>query len=392
MSTYDLFQKRLATYDAISLDKLVEDKMKTFKIALQRGYNRELVSNKEGTQFLCLISGINTQPKIEKKSFSTLLDNACAVGDILYWERNGSRWLITDQEETEKSIFQGYISEASYQLKWVNSTTGENFSEWACVKGPEETIITDGVKNSIQYDEPNQSLYLMMPKNSAGMELLDRYFEIFVGNRKWEIQAIDNYTYKNLVTLQLLETSINRDADDTTNNIADGKIINTYTISSSLTNLTSVELNTVLSFEPILYANGEKIILPYDIVCENCSYANGAITFDILDTATIEITYEGITTPFEYSIGVTSESQTLPLEIIGSSNVKVMTTNTYILQGYSEGDTVVWSIDTDYLTIVSVDNETVVIKARNKIGTTNLICTVNDVEYSKEIKITSLFS
>lgn len=392
MSAYDLYQKRLETYHTIPLDKLEEGKMNTFKVALQRSYNRELVKNKTGTEFLCLISGINTQPKIEKKSFSTLLDNSCAVGDIIYWERSGSRWLITDKEETEKSIFQGYISEATYKLTWKNTTTGQTYEEWACVKGPEETTITSGVKNSIQYDTPNQSLYLMMPKNSAGIELLDRYFEIFVDDRKWEIQVMDNYSYKDLITLQLLETSINKDTDDTTNNIADGKIINTYTISSSLTNLTSVELNTVLSFTPILYSNGEKIILPYTVTATNCSYANNNLTFNVVETASIVVAFEGITQTFTYSISVVDIPQVLPLEIIGSSNVKVMTTNAYTIQGYNSGDTVVWTVDDLYFAIVSTDNDKITVKARNKIGTSNITCVINGTTKTHAVKTTSLFS
>ena len=72
IDNYDLFQKRLKTSATIPLNKLEEDKLKTFKIALERSYNREIVERKDGSQIKCLISGINTQPKIEKKSFNII--------------------------------------------------------------------------------------------------------------------------------------------------------------------------------------------------------------------------------------------------------------------------------------------------------------------------------
>ena len=377
VDNYDLFQKRLKTSATIPLNKLEEDKLKTFKIALERSYNREIVERKDGTQIKCLISGINTQPKIEKKSFSTLVENNCDVGEVLYWVRRNSHWIITDMEETEKSVFQGYISQALYHLKWLDKKTGVIYDEWACTKGPEETTIPDGVKHNINYDNLNQSLYLMMPKHSDGMDLLDRYFELFVNGKKWKIQSADRYSYDKLVTLQLVESLINEDIDDTENEIVDGKIDINYLFSCSLDGIDSLKRNQESALLFSLYTNKELSMLEPQISVENCRYENGKIIFDSIGEAHIIFNYPTIDKTYEYLITITEDEVVNEVaSIIGESIVKTMTYNTFAFDYTLNGEKVeaqgVWSFDKNYFDVISESNKEIKLKTKNKVGSTSL--------------------
>ena len=377
VDNYDLFQKRLKTSATIPLNKLEEDKLKTFKIALERSYNREIVERKDGTQIKCLISGINTQPKIEKKSFSTLVENNCDVGEVLYWVRRNSHWIITDMEETEKSVFQGYISQALYHLKWLDKETGTIYDEWACIKGPEETTIPDGVKHNINYDNLNQSLYLMMPKYSDGMDLLDRYFELFVNGKKWKIQSADRYSYDKLVTLQLVESLINEDIDDTENEIVDGKININYLFSCSLDGIDSLKRNQESALLFSLYKNKELSMLEPQISVENCRYENGKIIFDSIGEAHIIFNYPTINKTYEYLITITEDEVVNEVaSIIGESIVKTMTYNTFAFDYTLNGEKVeahgVWSFDKNYFDVISENNKEIKLKTKNKVGSTSL--------------------
>lgn len=389
IDNYDLFQKRLKTSATIPLNKLEEDKLKTFKIALERSYNREIVERKDGSQIKCLISGINTQPKIEKKSFSTLTENNCDVGEVLYWVRRNSRWIITDMEETEKSIFQGYISQALYHIKWLDKETGIIYDEWACTKGPEETTIPDGVKHNIRYDNLNQSLYLMMPKNSDGMDLLDRYFELFVNGRKWKIQSTDRYSYDKLVTLQLVESLINEDIDDTENEIVDGKINIDYLFSCSLDGIDSLKRNQESTLLFSLYKNKELSTLEPQILVENCRYENGKIIFDSVGEAHIIFKYPDIDKIYEYLITITEDEIVNEVaSIIGESIVKTMTYNIFAFDYTLNGEKVevqgTWSFDKNYFDVISESNNEIKLKVKNKVGSTSL---VYSFEKEGEIKI-----
>ena len=377
VDNYDLFQKRLKTSATIPLNKLEEDKLKTFKIALERSYNREIVERKDGTQIKCLISGINTQPKIEKKSFSTLVENNCDVGEVLYWVRRNSHWIITDMEETEKSVFQGYISQALYHLKWLDKETGTIYDEWACTKGPEETTVPDGVKHNINYDNLNQSLYLMMPKYSDGMDLLDRYFELFVNGKKWKIQSADRYSYDKLVTLQLVESLINEDIDDTENEIVDGKIDINYLFSCSLDGIDSLKRNQESALLFSLYKNKELSMLEPQISVENCRYENGKIIFDSIGEAHIIFNYPTINKTYEYLITITEDEVVNEVaSIIGESIVKTMTYNTFAFDYTLNGEKVetqgVWSFDKNYFDVISESNKEIKLKTKNKVGSTSL--------------------
>ena len=401
IDNYDLFQKRLKTSATIPLEKLEEDKLKTFKIALERSYNREVVERKDGSQIKCLISGINTQPKIEKKSFSTLTENNCDVGEVLYWVRRNSHWIITDTEETEKSIFQGYISQALYHLKWLDENTGVIYDEWACTKGPEETTIPDGVKHNIKYDNLNQSLYLMMPKYSKGMELLDRYFELFVNGRKWKIQSTDRYSYDKLITLQLVESLINEDTDDTENEIVDGKIPFNYLFSCSLDGIEFLKRDQELTLSFSLYKNKELSNLEPEIVVENCLYENNNIIFNSTGEAHIIFNYPEVNLKYEYLITVTDEEiVNESMSIVGEPIVKTMTYNTYsfeyILNGekvYAQGQ---WIFDKNYFDLVISDDNSIKIKVKNKIGNTSLTYHFikedgTEIEKTLDIKVISIY-
>lgn len=400
IDNYDLFQKRLKTSATIPLNKLEEDKLKTFKIALERSYNREIVERKDGSQIKCLISGINTQPKIEKKSFSTLAENNCDVGEVLYWVRRNSRWIITDMEETEKSIFQGYISQALYHLKWLDKKTGTIYDEWACTKGSEETTIPDGVKHNIKYDNLNQSLYLMMPKYSDGMDLLDRYFELFVNGRKWKIQSTDRYSYDKLVTLQLVESLINEDTDDTENEIVDGKIDIDYLFSCSLDGIDSLKRDQESTLLFSLYKNKEISTLEPQISVENCRYENGKIIFDSVGEAHIIFNYPDIDKTYEYLITITEDEVINEVaSIVGESIVKTMTYNTFAFDYTLNGEKVevqgVWSFDKNYFDVISESNKEIKLKVKNKVGSTSLTYSFTKEEETKtvtfDIKVKSIY-
>lgn len=394
---YDLYQKRLQTYDTISEDKLIQDKIRTMKSALARGYNREMVEM-EGNNFKCLISGINTQPKTEKKSFSTLVENGCEVGSIVYWIRNNSRWIITDREETEKAIFQGYISEALYEIKWKDLETDIVYSEWACVKGPEETTIPTGHKLGIQYDSPNQSLALIMPKKSKGISLLQRYVELMVNGRKWRIESIDNYSYAGLITLQLIEVLIDNDRD--TIDIPNGQITQEFKIKTELDGVSEILIDSNIILNPVIYKNGIEMKIPYEINCSNALCQNNEIIFNTQGESIIIINYPSIEKSFIFTITVNTlvENTYEIISIIGDDITKTMTTNLYDIIHINNGLTIPfektgkWIVDSNFASIISETNSSIKIKTKNKIGEFIISYRTDEgQEYSKKIKIISIF-
>lgn len=397
MDNYDLFQQRLNTSTKIPQEKLIADKVKTFKRALNSSYNAETVYNQNNSDFLALISGTNSQKlqDNERKIFSTLLDNECAVGDIIFWERDNSRWMITEQTTTEKAVFQGFINKINHQLEWKDLNTGTIYKQWVVAETSAEKTIEDGVKNSITYDLFSDSLFIMMPKKTKGVELLKRYDEIIIGGKKWIIEVVDNISNTNILKLYVKETALNRDLDTAT--LANGNVEVIFTFTSALDNIEEIEVDKTIALNPVLFKNDEIQDLNYLIKVSNCINTNGVITFNNTGTAIVTITYPAVNKNYKYIINVVETSAEIVSNtfILGSSTLKTLNIATYSFINIINGEQVsldgVWEIDTNYLTTVTSDSDNLQIKAKNKTGLTTIKYKYNEQEYTKEIKIIPMF-
>lgn len=380
---FDLFQKRIRTSSYISLKKLQEDKINSFKTALQKAYNRELVVNlRTKEEFMSLINKIDTTPSIDKKSFSTLDEHDCRLGDVLYWERRNSHWLITEMEETEKGIFQAFIEYAKVDLKWIDKETGKIYQTWACAKGPEETTIVNGVKNTIFYDTLNTSLYLKLSASADGIKLLKRYKMIMCFDKKWRVEVQDEITKDGIITLQLLEQVIDDSKDDVENNIAD-RFSTTFSFECPLNEQNEFRVGDKYYLTYYLFQNDKEVKdFVSQVITENCEYNSQThiLTFPTIGSAKVTIFYPELGKQFDHEINIKSDSSGAGLWIAGLNKITAFSTNEYVFcdPGYRFGHE--WIYDKDYFKFVSEGEESIKLKARNKIGKTQIIYHVTDVE------------
>ena len=395
MGNLDLYQMRLKGSRKISKSKLVDTKIKTFKRALASSYNSEIVVS-NSNEFDALITGIPTTPKIGKKNFATLLDNNCETGDELYWPANDSYWLITEHDDTEGAIFQGSVQRALYELKWKDPVLNKVYSARACAKGPDETTISDGVKHSILFDTLTDSLYLIVSSKVEGSEYLDRYFELMVDGRKWRIEVVDAMTRSNLLYMQLMESPKDRDRD--TEDMVDGKEEVNFTMSSSLDNISFVDLNSEIDFLPILLRNGRILDRgEVEIRVRNCTHNDNKILFNQLGLSSITVNFKDYNEIFKIELSVVSDNieSVIVEEIIGNLSVKTLSTNVYTavdtLNGIPRSAAGVWSYDNNYFEEVSIKDTEIELKSRNKTGTTFVRYVSDTADITKKVKIVPLF-
>ena len=395
MNNLDLYQKRLRDSRKIPKSKLVDSKIKTFKKALERGYNSEIVQA-NGDEFKALITRIPTQPKIEKKYFATLKDHGCEVGDEIYWPSNDSYWLITEHDEAEVAIFQGSIEKTLYELKWKDPITDRIYSARACAKGPDETRIGNGVKHAIMFDTLTDSLYLIVSAKAQGSHLLKRYTELMVNGRKWRIEVVDNMTRKNLIFMQLMETPFDRDSD--TDEIAGGKVAADFTAKSSLDKIEFVDLNSTIDFVPLLLKNG-SVVNTEDIEIEtaNCTYEDNKITFDRIGLSSIRVNFKDYEQVFTWTLEVVenNQEQVIIREILGDKQVKTFSTiDLYaadLLNGRQQTFEGQWTFDENYFTLIKEDGVQLKLQVKNKTGITTVKFTSENLHLETEIKIVPMF-
>jgi len=395
MSNLDLYQQRIRDSKKISKSKLVDLKIKTFKNALERSYNSEVVQT-NNSEFKALITGIPTQPKIGKKSFATLRDHGCEVGDEIYWLSNNSHWLITDHDETEGAIFQGSIEKTLYEIKWKDPISDRVYSARACAKGPDETTVGSGVKHAIMFDILTDSLYLIVSAKAEGSHLLKRYTELMVNGKKWRIEVVDNMTRENLIYMQLMETPFNRDSD--TDEIAGGKVTTEFTARSSLDKIEFADLNSTIDFVPLLLRNGSVVNTEdIEIRATNCTYEDNTITFDKIGLSSIRVNFKEYEQVFTWSLEVVEQNdeQVIIREILGAKQVKTFDViDLYaadLLNGKQQSFEGQWIFDEDYFTLVKEDGVQLKLQVKNKTGTTTVEFIGADLHLETEIKIVPMF-
>lgn len=379
MNNYDLFQQRLNSSTTISKDRLVAEKINSFKRALNSAYNSETIAFDDSTspQFKALISTTGVDPKYERMSFSTLLENNCDIGTMIYWVDEKSFWLITRRTDTEHAIFQGLIDKANYELRWKDLDTGKIYNARAAITGgPEMRAILEYSKKDIAYDKPTEGLVLVLSKNQTGVSLLKRYSEIFVGERKWQIQTIDDYTYEKLVSVYLQEMPVNRELDNVNEKIVNGNIPIEFTVKTAIDGLVEIQQYSGISLNPMLFRN-ENLVPDADFVITttNCSFDNGVVTFNNLGKAIVGITYPLIDKKFLINTMIvdTLTTNVNNINIYGSDTVRTMTREFYkidsLLNGVLQPLNGYWTIDSTYAEILSQTSNDLTLKLKNKVGT-----------------------
>ena len=374
MFDYDLYKKKVISSTSIPKKKLLKAKEDTFKIALRKGYNSESVLLNNGVKIQALISR-TSEDTLDTKSFSTLLENDCRIGDEIFWTADNTHWIITSRMETEEAIFQGVIIHAKHELKWRDSENGVLYIGRAGIKRPDLDILNYVKGNSITYDVFNDQLTLMMSARTPGIKTLKRYSELFVGDRKWNIEAIDTNSNPDVYIILVHETTIDRDTDNTVDKIAND-VVPQFIFNTNISSISSIALNSSVALNNKLLRNGEILSDSCIIKVTNCSLNNNQIIFNRLGNAKIIFLYKDLDLRYVYDITVTEEkliSET-SISISGNTTVKTLTQNSYQIDYYVDGEKVevvdgVWSLATDvYATMQIVDMTHVILNINNKIG------------------------
>lgn len=395
MNNFELYQARLVGSRGLNKQRLVDNKIETFKRALARSYNSVNV-RRDGRKFPALITGIPTSPIITKKNFATLLDYDCEVGDTIYWEEHDSYWIITEHDSTEMAVFQGSIQQCLYVLEWRDPITGEIYKAHAAAKGPEETTITSGVKHSIFFDRLTDSLYLILPSKTRGIHLLQKYFQIMLAGRKWEIEIVDDVTRKELVYIDLKQIPMNKELD--TDNLAKGKIPIEYEILSILDELQEVKLGDSIEIKPILLKNGELVRDPeFKIRSRGNVVEENSIHFTEEGETHVTIEFPKYAAKEKYSFKVveTPEEKESTKSIKGPREVKTFMDITLLFSNIKNGEVQIsngyWEVDQDKFTILEENNYAIQLKTKNKPGMTTVKYIEGDKVYEHEIMIRPLF-
>ena len=237
LSNLELHRARLKALGGSAEERMQREKLKSLESALKYSYQSERVY-KDGIEYRALLNNNKLKPDYDDKIISIPHSAQFKVGDIFFWERASSNWIIYLRQYTEDAYFRGYARRAEHKIKWKDEF-GNAIEVYAAVRGPVEDKIRSQAKSGISFDEPNYSLSLIVPSNEHTKKL-KRYSRVTVAEQPWEVTAVDAISEEGVIELVLVENYLNREED--TKELVGGKLETKIKVSSCLDELLEVKI------------------------------------------------------------------------------------------------------------------------------------------------------
>ena len=218
-------------------DRMIKDKRRSLDRATLYSYQGALIKKqiydfmpsmegiKESDPVRALINPNKLKADYDEKILSTGLENGFKTGDIFEWCNTGTYWLIYLQDLTELAYFRADIRRCSYEIQW-DDENGIRQRTYIALRGPVETKIDYIQKHGISIDNPNYSLNILMPKNTATLKKFKRYSKFYLqglvegeDNVCWRVEAIDSISSPGILEVNATEYYANETEDDLENGI-----------------------------------------------------------------------------------------------------------------------------------------------------------------------------
>lgn len=403
MSSYDLLRKRLNALGGNQEGRMKMEKLKTLKKALLYSEQAETVI-KDGIEYRAILNKNKQKIEYDDKNISIPFEAGFKIGDTFHWVEEGSNWIIY-LKEGQDAYFTGICRRAMHTLRWKDEF-GVVRETLAAVRGPAETKIKSEMKSGIAFDQPNYTLYLILPYNEETAKL-KRYSKVALADKMWEVAVVDSISEPGIMEAQLTEEYIHREEDKDLITPGEGlPNLKDIEITCSLDSVPTLEMN-----EPFkLWVSVEKDGISQTELIDNAIFTldetKASISGDFVTPIAegeLTISLEIPKLKYKKDFVVNVINLILPAvqsyEIRGDEKVKSFGENTYTIKHFVdgfEGEVIdgFWKVDLNksLFSIASNDKNQITFKwAVGSHGRVELqYVTDGEVVATKEIKVESL--
>lgn len=229
----DLMRARMNAIGGSTSDGRINDgKLKSLRSAMKNSYQAEWITYNDITH-RCLINPVKLSTDYDQKEISIEFCSGIKPGEVFYWDRTETHWLVLNQRLTEEAYFRGEIRQCDYEID-----TDKN-RYWIWMRGPVETTTEWKLKHNINYNDLNYSLLFYIVKNEDTNEFFTRHRKVKFDGHNWVVAAVDRYSQENILEVYL--------AEDNDNQMEDAQII--------------PEVEKIPSKGPRI--EGEQVVYPY---------------------------------------------------------------------------------------------------------------------------------
>ena len=185
--------------------RIVKGKLLSFYDALNNSYQAEWIilndteDKTNEKRYRCLINPDKLKDDYDKKIISADFSLGLKEGDVFYWERTKTHWMVTLQHLEEEAYFRANIQRCDYQFEINNN------KYWVYLRGPVETTIQWRQKHQLEFNDLNYSLLMYIVKNEETVNFLKRHQVVTFDNHRWKVVATDIYSNSGYMQVYLDE-------------------------------------------------------------------------------------------------------------------------------------------------------------------------------------------
>lgn len=322
------------------------------------------------------------------------------IGDFLYWD--DTVWLLLKKEKDTIDAYDKFEGlECRHQIKWIDRYGVLQESPCYLIAQTNEKVKANfRTWNNMITPQPNK--YLEIITSRRNIQLGQKFL---IDETAWSVVESDYISVKGALYLSLVEDKKDMYQDDIKEDIANIVDLDKFVLEVESDNIElgieeeyqlsgKIYLNGNLYSEDIIVEilEGEQFISIDDnlkitgvsegsakirISMEENNEISQEINVDIVKVSTVEETYS----------------------LVGDKSIKWGRTKVYqavrIENGVSEPVEAIFSVEDNDKLLKNYDinstSITITANTDNKVGTIKIICTINEVQYEKEVNITSLW-
>ena len=206
------------------VDRMIEDKERSFKESLFRSYQSATAILEDGREFRCLINPNKISMEADDKMLSIPFEDICLnreridgektsqgkevigvkCGSVIEWKENGTHWIIYSQYLQEVAYFRGLMRQCENECIEIG---GKKF--WYYLKGPDEKGIDWQKTKHFIFNELNYSIEIYISNTIETNEFFHRFKKLKIKGKPFEVQAVDNLSTDGILTVYLKEDYTN---------------------------------------------------------------------------------------------------------------------------------------------------------------------------------------
>lgn len=206
-------------------DRMIEDKLKALKKAMNYSYQAATAELADGRQFKCLINPDKLKIDYDNKIISIPFEDICLnqpkvgktiegiqeigmkAGDVFTWVETQTDWIVYLQHLEEAAYFRASIRRCQYEVE-VN---GKKYKVY--VKGPDNNRVEWHTKHKENWNDIDYLISMYITKNEETEQFFHRFMKIKVNDKPYEVQVVDNLTNDGILEVKLMETYQNSMAE-----------------------------------------------------------------------------------------------------------------------------------------------------------------------------------